>query len=553
MIWLIGAALAGHDVLVGAMEAELDRSMTELQLPEEAPPHLLTYDLVDGAYTTSFAEFGALLRDDSNPHRVVRIELRTGDAQFDSANFESFGEPSGVIQVNLPQDDNPLALRRELWMATDVAYKQAVEQLSRKTAELEPPQDDDVAILPMEPVVDLTAEARDIDPERIREAVTHLSGVLAEYPEFESGQAAGRDWQGVRITVSSEGTRLAQPTGFAVLRVEAVLKHEDGSRLRNGRWWVAESASELPSLEEMEAEVREMADWLLALEDAPVLDEYLGPVLFEEEASVELFRQLAAPEMVGSPPPAEGRGIFGEVSDKRPQARVGRRLLPEGWTITDNPNADELGSYIWDYEGVPGQTITVVQDGVVRRLLQSRIPGTATQSTGHGRALGSDRREALPSVVQVTPKRARSDRALRRKALRLAEQTGHDSVLVIRRIEPPAMTEDFDVFFTGDGPPPGLTRPYEAYLLHKDGTTTPVRGLRFSGVDRRVMRDIVIAGEPSDYVGVLDDQPGPGRFHVGAVGGMPCSWSAPPVVIAEIELVGSKGGETREIPRPPRD
>ena len=37
MIWLIGAALAGHDVLVGAMEAELDRSMTELQLPDSAP------------------------------------------------------------------------------------------------------------------------------------------------------------------------------------------------------------------------------------------------------------------------------------------------------------------------------------------------------------------------------------------------------------------------------------------------------------------------------------------------------------------------------------
>jgi TldD protein len=549
MIWLLSLAFAAHEVPVAAMEAELERSMTELALPDEAPPWLLTYDFVDGAYTTSYAEFGALLRDDANPHRVVRIELRTGDENFDSANFESFGEPSGVVQVNVPQDNNELALRRELWLATDVAYKQAVEQLSRKQAELEP-KEGEVALLAMEPVVDLTAEARDIDPERIRDSVTHLSGVLAEYPELESGVAAGRDWQGVRITVSSEGTRLAQTTGFAVVRVEAVLKHEDGSRLRNGRWWVAETAQELPSLEEMEAEVREMADWLVALEDAPVLDEYLGPVMFEEPAAVELFRQLAAPEMVGSPPPAEGRGLFGEASDKRPQARIGRRLLPEGWSIIDDPTADALGQYTYDYEGVPGEAITVVEDGVVRRLLQSRIPGTADSSTGHGRALGSDRREAIPSVVQVQPKRARSDRAMRRKALRLAEQTGHDSVLVVRRLEPPAMTEDFDIFFTGDGPPPGLTRPYEAYLLHKDGTTTPVRGLRFSGVDRRVMRDIVIAGEPGAYVGVLDDQPGPGRFHVGAVGGLPCSWSAPPVVIAELELVGSGGGQTREIPRP---
>ena len=304
---------------------------------------------------------------------------------------------------------------------------------------------------------------------------------------------------------------------------------------------------------EMEAEVREMADWLVALGEAPVLDDYLGPVLFEEPAAVELFRQLAAPEMVGSPPPSEGRGIFGEVSDKRPQARVGRRLLPNGWSIVDDPGEGGVGGYELDYEGTPGQRVTVVEDGVVRKLLQSRIPGTAPASTGHGRSLGTDRREAMPSMVQVTPKRSRSDRALRRRALRLAEQTGHDSVLVIRRIEPPAMTEDFEIFFTGDGPAPGLTRPYEAYLLHKDGSTTPVRGLRFSGVDRRVMRDIVIAGEPGPYHGVLDDQPGPARFYVGAVGGIPCSWSAPPVVITELELVGGKGGELRVIPAPPRD
>jgi len=553
MLTLLSVALAAHEVNVAAMEAELERSTTELNIQDEAPPWMVTYDLIDGAYTTSFAEFGSLVRQDQRPHRVVRIEVRTGDPHFDSANFESFGEPSGVVQINLPTEDNELALRRELWLATDVAYKQAVEQLSRKEAELNPPDDDAVAILPAEPVVDLSAQARPIDSERIRDAVTTLSGILAEYPEFESGQAAGREWQGVRITVSSEGMRFAQTTGFAVVRVEAVLKHEDGSRLRNGRWWVAETAEDLPPLSEMEAEVREMADWLVTLGEAPVLDDYLGPVLFEEPAAVELFRQLAAPEMVGSPPPAEGRGIFGEVSDKRPQARVGRRLLPDGWSIVDDPGQGGVGGYELDYEGKPGQRVTVVEDGVVRQLLQSRIPGTAPESTGHGRSLGTDRREAMPSMVQVTPKRSRSNRALRRRALRLAEQTGHDSVLVIRRIEPPAMTEDFEMFFTGDGPAPGLTRPYEAYLLHRDGSTTPVRGLRFSGVDRRVMRDIVIAGEPGPYHGVLDDQPGPARFYVGAVGGIPCSWSAPPVVITELELVGLKGGELRVIPPPPRD
>lgn len=156
-------------------------------------------------------------------------------------------------------------------------------------------------------------------------------------------------------------------------------------------------------------------------------------------------------------------------------------------------------------------------------------------------------------MVSVTPKRARSTRALERKALRMAAQTGREEVLVIRRLEPPEMTEDFDIFFTGEGPPPGLTPAYEAYLLRADGSRSPVRGVAFSGVDRRVLRDIAMAGEPGPYVGLLDAEPGPGRFHIGAVGGLPASWSVPPVLVGELEVVGNQGGDKREIPAPTPD
>ncbi|MCB9745838.1 MAG: hypothetical protein H6741_06375 [Alphaproteobacteria bacterium] len=540
-----------------ALQAELDRSLTELALPGETPPWFVAYDLVDGSYYTAFAELGALMQDDLDAHRILRVEVRTGDANFDSANFEAFGEPDGVVSLGVPDEADVTALRHFAWLGTDRAYKQAVEQLSRKQAALAGLPDEDKpqrAMNPVEPVVTPPAEPRPVQPERVREAVVRLSGALADYPELEGAQAAGRDWQGTRLLMSSEGMVVSQATGLAVIRVEATLRLEDGTRLRDGRWWVADSAGELPPVEEMEAEVREMADWLLSLQDAPVLDEYLGPVLFEAPASVELFRQLAAAELVGTPPAQEGPDLFGAVQRRRATGRVGRRLLPEGWTLTDDPTlAEAVGDYAYDHEGVPAQRVVLIEDGVVQRLLHSRVPaGPADQSTGHGRSLGSGRREALPAVVRVEPARPRSERALHRKALRMAAQTGRDEVLVIRRLEPPAMTEDFDVFFTGEGPPPGLTPPYEAYLLGSDGQLTPVRGASFSGVDRRVMRDIVMAGEVSDFVGVLDSNPGPARFHVGAVGGMPASWAAPPILISELELNGDKGGEPRTVPPPPR-
>ena len=55
----------------------------------------------------------------------------------------------------------------------------------------------------------------------------------------------------------------------------------------------------------------------------------------------------------------------------------------------------------------------------------------------------------------------------------------------------------------------------------------------------------VVTLENVDVASLLASDPG-------AVGGMPGSWSVPPVLVSELELVGNRGGERRELPRPPR-
>ena len=552
---LIAAALAAapQPPLEAALSAELDRAMEELVLPDQERPYLVIYDAVDGRHATYHASYGSLLTADVGPHRQLRAEVRVGSYDFDSSNFDALGEPDGIVLTGLPLEDAEIALRHQAWLATDRAYKNAVEQYSRKRADYEPEERDTPDLLPIEPVVNDPVLPLPPAEEQLREIAERLSAVGREYPELEGSEAVSRDWQGTRLTLSTEGMRLHRRTGFTVVRAEAVLRLEDGTRLRDGRWWVARDPSGLPSIEVMESEVRAMCDWLVGLEDAPVLEDYIGPVLFEGPAAVELYRQLAAPELVGTPPMLQSTAL-GDISasSSRRRARIGRRLLPEGWTITDDPGTpDTAGSYTYDHDGVRARAVEIVRDGVVRALLMSRIPAAPDEpSTGHGRALGSDRREAIPAVVSVEPRRARSEHRLRRRALRLAAQTGEDGVLVIRRLEPPAMTEDFDVFFTGEGPPPGLTPPYEAYLLYPDGREQPVRGATFVGVDRRILRDVAMAGAPGPYVGVMDASPGPQRFNIGSLGGLPAAWSVPPVLITEVEMAGQSGGEAREIPAP---
>lgn len=558
-LFVMGAAQAAPPVLVQAAEAELAR-FGDLRLPDSPPPYLVNYELLDGQVATAEASFGALTATDDGPYRTLRVEVRVGDYALDNGNFEgSFGDRSGTTQRLLPTDDDLLALRREIWLATDEAYKGATEQLSSKLAAREGSTrtfgPDLYRVEPLLTPADQwpAGPAPAVPAEPLEALVRELSGRLANRG-MEEGRASARAWQGTRMLVSSEGHRAALPTGFAVVRVEAVTRADDGARLRDVRSWIVTEPEALPEREQMLARVDEMVEGLIALKSAPVESDYLGPVLFEGPAAREVFRQLLAAEIVGTPPmelPPEDVGEGGQV----PTARVGRRLLPLGWRVVDDPlTALEQGlpgGYEVDFEGVPAQRVEVVEDGVVRRLLMSRVPRQGQEgSTGHGRSLGSNRREAMAAAVWVVPARPRADKRLEKKGLRLARATVQPYLLVIGAMEPPAMSEDFSVAFSGEGPLPGLTRPTRAWRLYPDGRRELVRGLSFVGVDRRVLRDIVVAGRMEDPVGVLDAAPGSQRFGIGALGGLPASWAVPPILVGEVELTGSPGREQRVLPMP---
>ena len=114
---------------------------------------------------------------------------------------------------------------------------------------------------------------------------------------------------------------------------------------------------------------------------------------------------------------------------------MGRRLLPFGWSVVDDATMKRKlnGSYAYDAQGVAPTRVNLVENGVVKDLLMTRIPrGEFTESTGHARASGGDRYVALPSVVTVKPKEAQQQsqayqercpaRQTNRQRLRLGHQ-----------------------------------------------------------------------------------------------------------------------------------
>lgn len=535
--------------LEAALSVELARS-TELRLPNEPAPYFVAYDVLDGDVRSALGEDGGLVTATLERFRNLRVEVRVGDYTLDSSNFRAFGEPDGVVSRRLPVADDEIALRREVWLATDVAYKQAVEQMSRKKAARQSnpePRPPDFTVVPPLTLTASTHPGNALTEPQVNTMATSLSAA-ATLPGVENVQAVVRDWHGWRTLLSTEGTRARVATGNVVIRVEATVRRKDGTRLSDARWWIETNADQLPAINAMESEVAAMAKALLFAAESPEPTSYLGPVLFEGLAATELFSQLLAAEFVGTPLPEAAGGEYDYGGPTA--ARIGRRLLPDGWRVYDDPTSrtGAAGEYSVDHDGVAPRRVDLVENGVLRDVLLSRIPSmTKSVSTGHGRALGENRRGAMPGFVHVVPKKKVSAGQLRKLAVREAAKIGLDRVLVVTRIRPPPMTETMDITFSGEGPPPGLTAPYSACFLYKTGTCTPARNLRFSGVDRRSLRDIVASGPGAGPVNMLDGAPGPERFSIGSTGGIPTTWDTPSVLIGEVELEVSGAGEPRVI------
>jgi TldD protein len=545
-------ALSASSELIEVMEIEMNRAIEDLELDGEGPPWRVRLDLGEMISVDVSAEMGGLLTEkvvtQSMPFRFLNTEVRQGTPLYDSGDF---AEGSTGNYERLPSNLSPAYLQRKAWMQIDEAYKSAVTGFTKKRSVLPSAKVDRPAVAPANLPDSLSETAMpDLNGVWVRDTTLALSSVLSEYPVLEAGRSVGSHAALRQVSLSSEGLRLERLDTEIVFRVQGKIRAEDGALLENSRSWIARKRTELPTVAIMLSQVHEMAEELVERASARVLDDYIGPVLFEQPASVEFFGQLLLSEILGTPPAVQSP--YGET-DKPAQAprtaRIGRRLLPSGWSVVDDAREEGPGHYKWDSDGVSPSRVVVIEDGVLRQPLMSRVPVTAeSRSTGHGLS-GRGRHLAMPGRLRISPDKVLSSSRLEKKALRAAKVLGRDSVLVVRRLQ--AMVSSPNVS-RGRGrgeTAPGLSAPTEAYLLYKDGRREPVRCASFLGVDRRALRDVIAAGQVGATLGRLDQHPSKSRYGRGWTRGVQSGWATPAVLVSELELVSQVGGSPRLLPR----
>jgi hypothetical protein len=507
ILCLAPAAFAQEDIVVKAMRDEMNRSMKKLQLENFEKPYFLSYTVVDTESAGVSASFGSLnSKAEPQRGRFAKIQLRVGDYKFDNTNFFSASFSSGVSRgfgnIPLPLDDNYDEIRRQLWLATDSAYKKALEDLSKKRALLANKNRGEV-------IPDFTKEApvtiSDLLPEaqvktgEMENLVRDLSALFR--------QADGISTSVVRLDISNEYSRYINSEGASTfirqpevqLIVSTSSQAADGQPLSAGFAYRARSMSGLPPRADIEAKIRLRTKQIADLQTEPLPERYAGPVLFEGEAAAEIVYRAFMPHILATP----------EVLVDNPQYRsmvardgenlvekIGLRVLPEFLSLADDPTATAsgktrlLGTHKVDDEGVPSRRMQIVENGLLMKLLTGRAPVLGIpQSSGSFHSGG-----VTPSNVIVTSSKSLPLDQLRAELLRRAKIRGKDYAIIVRKIDFSTRSGD------SGGLAPGSLPVLLAYKRFADGHEEPMRNAIINGINFASFKDILAVSDAPEVL-----------------------------------------------------
>lgn len=528
-----GTLCGAADVVYDAMQTELTRSMT-LSLKNLDKPYFISYTVDDGMTWTASATDGGLVSSHATKFRIPSVQVRVGDYKFDNTNNGGGrGRGASYDLGGFPLDDDPGVIRKYLWLETDSAYKGAIQAIAQKRAAQRSVNIGDQLpdFAPATPFQ--LAEDRPLlsfDDKTWNDRIRRISAEFMKYPNLRDSVVAYTVSDGIHRYLNSEGTHIRQVQAEIRVQLGANVQAPDGMVLRDTADFYTLDPAKMPSEDELTAAVKNVSTQLTKLSASPIGDAYSGPILFEGEASAQLMAELLARNLhMTRPttaagrggrggPPGFGRGGPGGGGPTELQGRRGVRIMPDMFNVVDDPTLPMFGHTEVDNEGVPSKPVSLVEKGVLKDFLRTRLPMQGFPES-NGRALIGSSPAPTNLIITTTEKSPLAD--MRRKLIDLCTQRTLPYGIVIRKLDFPA---------PGGAGAGGLAPPLFIYRVYTDGHEEMIRGVRLRGVDARSLKDILLAGDDSTTLNYIEG----GSADVSVV--------APSVLIDDLEL--EKDNET---------
>jgi TldD protein len=530
-------AMGQPTVLMDAMHAELKRAMTMLAKPasgQQQAPYFISYSVTEGHTLTIGAEYGGIVTSGGRDGRVADVVVRVGDPKLDNTHGQH--RASAVNTVTLPLGDDRAAIARSLWWATNGGYSSALQNyLQVKTeAQVRAKEEDSSGdFSAQKPQV---SDGRPVTLPKVDRAewekrMRTLSLVFRDYPDVYANYVMLQEDDETNYFISSEGAEVIAPHQLTRVIVYAMTRADDGMDLFRAQTFEAKTPEGLPDAKAMEADIRKLAVSLEDLRKAPATQPFDGPAILSGRAAAVFFHEVLGHRL-------EGQRQRGDEEGQTFTKELNKPILPSFLSVADDPTQQTFngtylsGTYAFDDEGQKAERVDLIQDGVLKNFLMSRLPiASFSSSNGHGRSQVGRMPTGRQGNLIVTSTKTVADAELRKMLIDEAKKQGKPYGLYFEDI-----SSGFAVT-TRNSPQAFQVQPLVVYRVYVDGRPDElVRGVSIVGTPQAALNRILVTGTARDIF----------NGECGAESGsIPVSAIAPAMLVSEIETQRQPQGTSR--------
>ncbi len=501
---------------------------------QQLPPYFLSYSVSDASFVSIRAEYGALAESTANRQRVADVQVRVGASNLD--NTHGTHRASGVNTLQLPLGDDKEALTHSLWLATNTGYGNALDSYLRvKTESQVRAKEEDTSpdFSQQAPQTHIGSVAPPVVVDRAawEQRVRELSRVFREYPDVYQNMVLLTVQSETDYFASSEGSRIVAPHKLARLVFVAATRADDGMDLFRDQTFEAETIDGLPTQAELVVAIKNLGQSLEALRKAPVTEPFDGPAILSGRASAVFFHEVLGHRL-------EGQRQRGDEEGQTFTKDIGKEILPDFLSVVDDPTITKFqntwlsGNYEFDDEGQKAQRVDLIDDGVLKTFLMSRLPiASFADSNGHGRAEVGHVPTGRQGNLIVSSTKSIPEAKLREELIDEAKKQGKPYGLYFEDISSGfAVTQR-------SSPQAFQVIPLVVWRVYVDGRPDElVRGVSIVGTPLAAMKRIVATGDKSEVF----------NGECGAESGtIPVSAVAPAMLVSEMETQRQPQGSAR--------
>ncbi len=519
-----GSSTHSDDILLTVMQKELQRAQDALGKLDPAP-YFTCYSVYDQDSTVVFGSQGSLMNSTHARRRSANVVVRVGNANLDNSHGDS--RSSAISSTLLPLDDDADAIAHGLWQLTYGEYRKAAQAyLKAKTStEVHAQEEDTSADFSREAAQthsDNIAPFSPADQATYEKMVKRYSALLRNYPYIYNSLTFLTVENTHFYLMSSEGSRIATSNTIVRMAIQAETRADDGMDLMRFETFQASNLGGFPSDAEITARVEKMATDLKNLRAAPRAEPFDGPALLSGRSAAVLFHEVLGHRL-------EGSHQRGEREGQTFTKKLNQEVLPEFLSVIDDPtqrslNGMELsGWYEYDDEGVPASRVDVIDKGILKSFLMSRMPVKGfDKSNGHGRAQPGLMPIGRQGNLEVISSNKVANAELRQKFIDEIKKQGKPYGLYFDDIQggftltQRSMPQAFQVL------------PVMVWKVYADGKPDElVRGVSIVGTPIAALNRILATGDKMEvFNGVCGAESG----------SVPVSASAPAMLFSEIEV-----------------